>query len=281
MAQSQNREQSREIGPDWRLVQTYFGLTLAHPLFERFYGLDRVWEILDRLPDWLEETLKPNVADLVKNGPLIEVPTAIFEGQTLTRIRYRLNGPEGFEVWDNERSYPGAALILPGAFISDENIEIGPGVLVESGATIKGPTILGPKTEVRQGAYIRGGVWATREAVIGHATEAKNVLMLDGAKAGHFAYLGDSVLGREVNLGAGTKLANLRMDGAPITLRGPGETIKLSRRKMGAILGDRAQTGCNSVTNPGVLFGADALLWPNQTAPSGYYPPMSRIKGLR
>jgi NDP-sugar pyrophosphorylase family protein len=142
---------------------------------------------------------------------------------------------------------------------------------------LKGPTILGPGVQARQGAYVRGQVLALAEAVIGHATEAKNVLFLAGAKAGHFAYLGDGVLGREVNLGAGSKMANLKMANAPIVFKAKGETIKLNRRKLGAIFGDLCETGCNSVTNPGVLLGKESRLWPNATAKAGYYPPGSRI----
>ncbi|MDR1576740.1 MAG: hypothetical protein LBT86_00720 [Deltaproteobacteria bacterium] len=263
--------------PDWRAPKTYFDLKPDHPLAERLASLTYVWEILERLPTWIGQSIQPNVAAARTEHGLISTPTAIIAGETLFGVQYNLSGPHGFQVWDQDLPLSGAALILPGAFIGDDQVEIGPGALIEPGAMIKGPTILGPGTEVRQGAYVRGGVWATREVVIGHATEAKNVLLLDGAKAGHFAYLGDSVLGRGVNLGAGAKLANLLLDNGVISFKGPGEEINLQIQKMGAILGDHCVTGCNSVTNPGTLMGPDSRLWPNRVAASGYHPAGSKL----
>jgi NDP-sugar pyrophosphorylase family protein len=106
----------------------------------------------------------------------------------------------------------------------------------------------------------------------------KNAVMLDGAKAGHFAYLGDSVLGREVNLGAGTKLANLKMVNRPYTIKAGEETHRVTRRKFGAIIGDRTETGCNTVTNPGTILGPRCLVAPCQAVPPGYHPPRSVIR---
>jgi NDP-sugar pyrophosphorylase family protein len=131
---------------------------------------------------------------------------------------------------------------------------------------------------VRQGAYVRGAVWSSPGAIIGHATEAKNTLLLPGAKAGHFAYLGDSLLGREVNLGAGTKLANFKMTNQPYRFRVSGQETEVRRRKFGAVLGDGSATGCNAVTNPGVLLGRKAKVLPNVSVPSGYYPARTLIR---
>ena len=96
--------------------------------------------------------------------------------------------------------------------------------------------------------------------------------MLDGARAGHFAYVGDSILGREVNLGAGTKLANLRMLPGAITIVSGEERLDTGRRKFGAILGDRTETGCNSVTSPGTLMGPRSVVYPGVVVPAGCYP---------
>jgi len=101
---------------------------------------------------------------------------------------------------------------------------------------------------------------------------------MDDAKAGHFAYLGDSILGNRVNLGAGTKMANLRFTGGEVPIRTPDGTISSGLRKLGAVLGDDVQTGCNSVTNPGTLIGKGSVLMPNTTSPSGYHPPNSLIR---
>ncbi|MDP2107388.1 MAG: hypothetical protein Q8J76_15425, partial [Desulfobulbaceae bacterium] len=103
-------------------------------------------------------------------------------------------------------------------------------------------------------------------------------IFLNDAKAGHFAYLGDSILGNHVNLGAGTKLANLRFTGGEVPVKTPNGTMATGLRKFGAIMADNVQTGCNSVTNPGALLGKRSMLLPNTTSPSGYHPPNSIIK---
>ena len=143
---------------------------------------------------------------------------------------------------------------------------------------IKGPSIIGAGTEVRQGAYVRGSVLTLERCVVGHCTEAKNLLMLAGAKAGHFAYLGDSLLGAEVNLGAGTKLANLKMVDAPHRFRVGDAEETAERRKFGAILGDGVETGCNSVTSPGVLMAPGCRVLPNATVKGGYYRRRSVVR---
>jgi len=143
-----------------------------------------------------------------------------------------------------------------------ELISIGEGSVVEPGAYIKGPCLLGKNCVVRQGSYIRGNVLAEDNVVIGHTTEAKNCLFLEGAQAAHFAYLGDSVLGRKVNLGAGTKLANLKLDHKEVIIHAAGDTFHTGLRKFGAIIGDGAQIGCNAVTHPGTIIGKGAFWFP-------------------
>ena len=90
----------------------------------------------------------------------------------------------------------GASIIFAGASLMDDRIYIGKGTVVEPGALIKGPTIIGDNTEIRQGAYIRGETLVGNDCVVGHATEVKSSVLLGGSKAGHFAYIGDSILGR-------------------------------------------------------------------------------------
>ncbi|MDR2142269.1 MAG: hypothetical protein LBR11_10875 [Deltaproteobacteria bacterium] len=263
---------------NWAAPAVFFDLPPTHPLKGPLGELELVWQILDSLAGWIQARLRPNVALPRQKGGLIEVPTALVAGEAIFGVSYNLQGPGGtFEVWAGTEPLPGATLLLPGAFLADDQVELGPGVLVESGAMIKGPTIIEAGAQVRQGAYIRGQVWAGAGSVLGHATEAKSSLLLPGAKAGHFAYLGDSVLGREVNLGAGTKLANLKFSGSPISLRVGSTVIALNRRKMGAILGDLCQTGCNAVTNPGTILGPGSWVAANQAVPAGYYPPRSRL----
>jgi len=118
---------------------------------------------------------------------------------------------------------------------------------------------------VRSGAYVREYSWICADAVVGHATEVKHSVLLPGAKAPHFNYVGDSILGKDVNLGAGTKLSNLRNDGGEVHLRVGGERVASGLRKFGALLGEGAALGCNSVTNPGVVLGCNSVVWPNVT----------------
>ncbi|WP_446011545.1 acyltransferase [Candidatus Electrothrix sp.] len=173
---------------------------------------------------------------------------------------------------------PGASVIMAGVVIMGQKIQLGKGVMIESGSLIKGPAIIGDHTEVRQGAYIRGYCLTGKRCVIGHATEVKHSIFFNDAKAGHFAYLGDSILGNDANLGAGTKFANLRFLPGNVQLRTDKGLIDTGLRKFGAILGDRVQTGCNSVTNPGTLIGPDGILMPNTTADSGLHPSKKIIR---
>ena len=151
---------------------------------------------------------------------------------------------------------------------------------VSDDVTIEGPAYIGPEAEIRPGAYIRPFSWICEKAVVGHCSEIKHSILLPGAKAPHFNYVGDSILGTGVNLGAGCKLANVRHDGENVILRNgvTGEKIQDSGlQKFGAILGDSVKIGCNVVTNPGVILGAKSKVWPNVTV-SGIHPGNSTIK---
>lgn len=173
---------------------------------------------------------------------------------------------------------PGAAIIMPGAHLFDDRVILGEGTIVEPGALIKGPLIVGRDTEIRQGAYIRGDCLVGSGCVVGHTTEIKASIMLDGAKAGHFAYIGDSILGKDVNLGAGTKLANLKMIAGNVSIRIDGKRVDTGRRKLGAILGDSTETGCNSVTAPGTLLGPGSIVYPAIAVPGGYRPGKTYVR---
>jgi len=143
---------------------------------------------------------------------------------------------------------------------------------------IKGPAVIGDFTEIRQGAYLRGDCLIGRKCVVGHTTEVKHSIFLEGAKAAHFAYIGDSILGRNCNLGAGTKFANLRFASGSINVKIDDSSVDTGRRKIGAVMGDNVQTGCNSVTNPCSLIGMDSIIVPNATVKPGFYPPRSIIR---
>lgn len=146
--------------------------------------------------------------------------------------------------------------------IHPELISIGKGTIVEETAYIKGPCIIGENSVIRHGAYIRGSAIIGNHCVVGHDTEVKEAIFLDYAHAAHFAYVGNSVLGNRVNLGAGTKCANLKFDGKNIAFRYKDEEFQTNLRKFGAIVGDDAQLGCNSVANPGTLLGKGSFCYP-------------------
>ena len=168
--------------------------------------------------------------------------------------------------------------IPSGAFIiQPESIHIGKGTIVEPGAYIKGPCWIGENCVVRHGAYIRGDFLCGNDCVIGHDTEVKNAIFLNHVHAAHFAYLGDTILGNRVNLGAGTKCANLKLNNSPVVLYVNGERIPTGLRKFGAIIGDGGQLGCNAVTNPGTLLGKHVICHPLVNV-GGYIPADHQVK---
>lgn len=178
----------------------------------------------------------------------------------------------------NYRHFNIEAEIPEGVYLIDrELISIGKGTVIEPGCYIKGPCIIGENCTIRHGAYIRGNFIAGDHSVIGHDTEVKNTIMLNHAHAAHFAYLGDSIVGNKVNLGAGTKCANLKLDGGKIDLMFKGTKISTELRKFGAIIGDGCQLGCNSVTNPGTVLGKNVMCYPC-TNFGGYVAPNSLVK---
>ncbi len=246
-----------------------------------FDGIDRVWDCLKNIKGHIEENLKPNVAGIREMGDVLRDTVVIFKEEVITGgFELETGSPAKgeFFVRMDGKVLEGAAVLFAGASIFDDRIQIGEGSVVEPGALIKGPTILGRNTEVRQGAYVRGSCLVGDRCIVGHTTEMKNAVMLNRVTAGHFAYIGDSILGSGVNLGAGTKLANLKITGSKIAFRVNGTQYRTGLRKFGAILGDRVETGCNSVTSPGTLLGKRSMVVPNKTVPGGYHPPRSIVR---
>lgn len=158
-----------------------------------------------------------------------------------------------------------------------ELIYIDESAVIEPQSFIEGPAWIGPHCQIRQGAYIRGDVLACSHAVIGHCTEVKNAIFLNHAKAAHFAYVGDSILGNYVNLGAGTRLANLRFDQRELAITCQQTVYRTGRKKLGSILSDYCQTGCNTVLNPGTILGPYSFVWPCKNV-QGVWPERSKIK---
>ena len=153
--------------------------------------------------------------------------------------------------------------VSPDAYLIDPHlISIGKGSRVEAGAYIQGPCVIGENCQVRHAAYIRGNLLAGNNCIIGHCTEVKNSIFFDGAQAAHFAYVGDSVLGAKVNLGAGTRLANFKLDGTEVSVKDGNFKHPTGLRKFGAIVGDGCSLGCNSVTSPGSLLAKGVYCYP-------------------
>ncbi len=146
--------------------------------------------------------------------------------------------------------------------VDAERISIGKGTVLEPGVYIQGPCAIGADCVVRQGAYLRGGVMTGDRCVIGHDTEVKHSILLNEVSAAHFNYVGDCILGNGVNLGAGVKCANVRLDRVPVHVVFKGKKISTGLKKMGAVIGDGAQIGCNAVTAPGALIGKKAHCYP-------------------
>ena len=139
---------------------------------------------------------------------------------------------------------------------------IGRGTVIEHGAMIKGPAWIGEGCEIRNGAYIRENVVVGDGVVLGNSCEFKNCLIFDEAQIPHFNYVGDSILGYKAHLGAGAILSNVRLDHAPVKIAALDGAIETGLKKFGAIIGDRAEIGCNSVLSPGSIIGRDSIIYP-------------------
>jgi NDP-sugar pyrophosphorylase family protein len=174
--------------------------------------------------------------------------------------------------WTDPAALPAGVHVIAGP------VAVAPGCRVEPGAVLRGPLILGAGTEVRTGAYLRGGVVAGAGCVIGAHSEVKRAVLLDRAHAPHQNYVGDSILGADVNLGAGTILSNVKNVGDEVTFPCDGRTEHTGLRKFGAVLGDGCRTGCNTVTNPGVLMARGCVTYPGACLRSGYYPARTLVK---
>ena len=142
-----------------------------------------------------------------------------------------------------------------------ENVWVHETATIFESAYINGPCIIGPHTEVRQCAFIRGSALIGEGCVIGNSTEVKNAIIFDGAQIPHFNYAGDSILGYMSHMGGGAVTSNFRSDKKNIVIHAE-ENIETGLRKMGAILGDYVEVGCNAVLNPGTIIGRNSIIYP-------------------
>ena len=127
---------------------------------------------------------------------------------------------------------------------------------------IKGPCIIGHETEVRPSAFIRGNALVGNNCVVGNSTELKNVILFDNVQVPHYNYVGDSILGYKAHMGAGSITSNVKSDKLLVVVKDKDASYETGRKKVGAMLGDRVEVGCNSVLNPGTVVGRDSNIYP-------------------
>ncbi len=177
---------------------------------------------------------------------------------------------KGFEYpWDALAGIK-ELIIKLGATLGDDFNEVSESVWIHksakvaSTASISAPCIIGAETEVRHCAFIRGSALIGEGCVIGNSVEVKNAIIFDGVQVPHFNYVGDSILGYKSHMGAGSVTSNVRSDKALVVIhdRVNGEDIETGRKKVGAMLGDFVEVGCNSVLNPGTIIGRNSIVYP-------------------
>ncbi len=129
-------------------------------------------------------------------------------------------------------------------------------------AFLGAPCIIGPNTEVRHGAFVRGSALVGAGCVVGNSVELKNVILFDNVQVPHYNYVGDSILGYKSHMGAGSITSNVKSDKTLVVVRSREEAIETGLKKMGAMLGDLVEVGCNSVLNPGTVIGRESNVYP-------------------
>lgn len=236
-----------------------------------FEGIETPWQPLDTLRQSVGEAVS-GLTDVREVSSLNGLSLATNDTLSL------LNEPACYvEMWVE---------IEEPVLLKSLGIFLDKGTVLEPSAIIKGPALIGKGCEIRQGAYLRGNVVVGDQCVIGHNTEIKNSILMNHTEAGHFNYIGDSIIGSYVNLGAGSRLANLEFRSPAdkrdilfprILLEVDGKEVATGRSKFGAVLGDYAEIGCNAVLSPAVLLGKESWVYPNFTVPKGYYPPQTHL----
>ena len=192
------------------------------------------------------------IADLLDLSHTQAAP--LFEGKTYP-----------YEVLDGIKSFIlelGATLNPEEYDHPKEDVWIARDAVIYPNNYIAGPCIIGHKTEVRPGAFIRGSALVGDNCVVGNSTELKNVILFDNVQVPHYNYVGDSILGYKSHMGAGSITSNVKSDKALVVIHNQGEEIPTGRKKVGALIGDRVEVGCGSVLNPGTVVGRDSNIYP-------------------
>lgn len=199
---------------------------------------------------------------MLKPGDLFDLQqtehAALFEGcefawEALKRLKEYLEGA----------LRPGCHHRSEGRAFIGERVFIGEGTLVEEGAMIQGPAIIGRDCQIRHNAYIRSEVIIGDHCVVGNSCELKHSVLFNRAVVPHFNYVGDSILGYRAHLGAGVKISNVKLMPGNVTVEVEGVPRDTGLRKLGALLGDHCEIGCNCVLNPGSIIGRGAMIYPN------------------
>ena len=151
----------------------------------------------------------------------------------------------------------------------EDHIWVGSNVEIDKLSTIIAPCIIDDNTIIRPGAYIRGNAIIGKNCVIGNSTEIKNAIIFDNCQLPHYNYVGDSILGYHVHLGAGVILSNLKNDGTNIDIKYKSKKLPTGMRKMGSVIGDSTEVGCNSVLYPGTIIGKNTNIYP-----------LTRVRGI-
>ncbi len=156
-----------------------------------------------------------------------------------------------------------------------EDIWVAKSAKVAPTACLNGPLIIDEEAEIRHCAFIRGNAIVGKGAVVGNSTELKNVVLFNKVQVPHYNYVGDSVLGFRAHMGAGSITSNVKSDKTPVVVKGEADgesfAIETGLKKMGAMLGDRVEVGCNSVLNPGTVVGRDSNIYPTSCV-RGFIP---------
>ena len=158
-----------------------------------------------------------------------------------------------------------------------ENVWVARSAKVAPTAFIGGPAIIGKDAEVRHCAFIRGNAIVGEGAVVGNSTELKNVVLFNKVQVPHYNYVGDSIIGYKSHMGAGSITSNVKSDKSDVVIKYEGDKIATGLRKMGAILGNYVEVGCNSVLNPGTIIGSNTNIYPLSSV-RGYIPKGSIYK---
>ena len=155
---------------------------------------------------------------------------------------------------------------------------VGPDTEIAPTALIEGPGIIGSGCQIRHNAFIRGRIICGDQVVIGNTTEVKNAILFDRVQLPHFNYVGDAILGYRAHLGAGAVVSNFKSQGDEVHVYWQGQKIRSGLQKLGALLGDYAEIGCNAVLNPGTIIGRRSIIYPLVSV-RGNIPADTIVKG--